>query len=165
MNTTRSWPPDPAITPADEAYLWDGSGEPAADLRRIEALLEPLRHRGAAPDLAGALDDGALPEPHAMWHVWAVAAALALAILAPWITLRLAPATAVWSVAWIGGGADAGHRSALAVGQALDTGIGGLDSTSARSARWTSSLAPGCASSTPGQRTTVSRSIGERCTR
>jgi|GEM_PF-3154962 len=35
-----------AISPEDEKYLWDGTGEPAADVRRVEAALGTMRYSG-----------------------------------------------------------------------------------------------------------------------
>ena len=35
----------------DNGYLWDRSGEPDAEVERLESLLAPLRHRGLPPVL------------------------------------------------------------------------------------------------------------------
>jgi hypothetical protein len=70
-------------------YLWDKSGEPEAEVERLEELLGSLRHTRSAPELpfevethastrAGFLSGTSFPHPARL----AVAAALLLAVLA-----------------------------------------------------------------------------------
>lgn len=89
-------------------YLWDGSGEPDAEVQRLERLLSEFRSHRAAP----ARSVGA----RAPWA--AIAAALALVATATWVVSGGAPQG--WEVARAGAGS-----SRLAVGETLETGADG----------------------------------------
>jgi hypothetical protein len=67
-------------------YLWDRSGEPEAEVTRLEELLGPLRHAGVAPELPSDVEKHAPAHAHlfrtASFLRLAAAAALLLAALA-----------------------------------------------------------------------------------
>ena len=88
-------------------YLWDGSGEPDPEVRRLERLLSGFRSRRPAPEL-----------PVKARARWGAVAAAAVAAAGLWLMSGAAPEG--WRVALAGGPA-----SRLSVGETLDTGAGG----------------------------------------
>ena len=119
-------------------YLWDGSGEPDAEVLRLERALGKFRHAGQAPELPTALV-ATLREPKKdlrgprLWFQFAAVAASALVVFSVWTGLRLQSelvATASdWGVQQVAGvprvGTKAiggvGEKGALRVGQTLET--------------------------------------------
>lgn len=65
-------------------YLWDGTGEPDAEVARLEAVLRPLRGTRPAPELPPVRHD---PPRHrvAAWLPLAAAAGVVLAVAATWL--------------------------------------------------------------------------------
>jgi hypothetical protein len=102
-----------------EEYLWDRSGEPDPEVRRLEETLAPLRYRHR-PGLAGASPPGARV-------AWAAPASVVLAAAAAWqFAAPPAPPTG-WRVASVEGDARLGGRAAalsmpVRAGQVLRTG-------------------------------------------
>jgi hypothetical protein len=94
-------------------YLWDGSGEPDPEIRRLEAALRPLRRLPPPPAWSGRA------RPRFERSLLAVAATVLLATgaaLAPSVAVRPA-----WELVWLGdGGAPGAGR--LREGEWLDTG-------------------------------------------
>lgn len=105
----------------NEEYLWDRSGEPDAEIERLERTLAPLRYRHRG-DLAGAA------RRHGSNAKWAAVAAAAALITAAVVLERAhptAPQTA-WQVARLEGAASMAGRqvavsTALGMGQLLRT--------------------------------------------
>lgn len=101
-------------------YLWDRTGEPDADVQRLEALLRPLRHTRPAPEL---------PAPQgqrfrgAGW--WAMAAAAALILIAGTMWMRQPDRREGWALSWLEGPSWSEARvvreGRLAVGEWLET--------------------------------------------
>jgi len=106
-------------------YLWDGSGEPDPEIRRLEEVLRPLRTTRPAPDLRSLR-----PKPGVSlggWWTLAAAAAVLLALAALAGGPRPEPA-AGWDLAWLEGASWAQARvvreARLGVGEWIDTGKG-----------------------------------------
>jgi hypothetical protein len=105
-------------------YLWDGSGEPDPEIRRLEATLATLRGRRKAPEL--------LPRPAVSpgsWRALAAAAAVLLALMAVVSRVRPPAAAAVgWDLTWLEGASWSQARvvreTRLGVGQWIETGEG-----------------------------------------
>ena len=106
-------------------YLWDGSGEPDPEIRRLEEILRPLRGTRPAPDLGSLRPSRTLSLGG--WPALAAAAAVLLALAAlvksPWPE----PA-AGWDLAWLEGAswpqARVVRETRLGVGESIDTGKG-----------------------------------------
>lgn len=62
----------------DDSYLWDGSGEPDAELARLEEVLGRLRHRGTVPPLPAREPSRVVRFPRVGARAFAAAAALIL---------------------------------------------------------------------------------------
>jgi hypothetical protein len=118
-------------------YLWDGSGEPDAEVVKLEGVLGKFRHAGRVPDwpedfVAGRESKKAL-RGRRLWFQFAAVAASALLVASVWMGLRLRSepvATGVgWGVQQVAGtprvGAKAirgaGEKSTLRIGQTLET--------------------------------------------
>jgi FecR protein len=119
----------------NDDYLWDGTGEPDPEVKRMETLLGRFRHRG------GAMEFPATAHPAAQrkvpWRIWAprLAAAAAMVAIAAvvWFSWRRSnpPETAPlgWSVEPLAGAphvgteviSKAGGSVRLLVGQTLET--------------------------------------------
>jgi len=118
-------------------YLWDGSGEPDADVARLELALGKFRHAGRTPELA---EDMAAVRAskktlwgERLWFQFAAVAASALIVFSVWSGLRLPSeslATGVgWGVQQVAGaprvGMQAigrpGEKGTLRIGQTLET--------------------------------------------
>ena len=105
-------------------YLWDGSGEPDPEIRRLEALLRPLRGTRPAPELGGGRARPALPSGG--WRTLAAAAAVVAALAAAVPRARHAGPAAGWDLAWLEGAtwpqARVVRETRLGVGEWIDTG-------------------------------------------
>ncbi|HEV2297816.1 MAG TPA: FecR domain-containing protein [Candidatus Acidoferrales bacterium] len=111
----------------NEQYLWDGSGEPDPEVRRLETLLGTFRHRGGALEFPATI---ILPSRRASyWRAWtlSLAAAAAVAIFAAlWLVPRFFPDPR-WQIVSIEGAAKiddsaAQSRTRLAAGKRIETG-------------------------------------------
>jgi hypothetical protein len=67
----------------ESAYLWDRTGEPDADVVRLEALLSRYRHRGTLPPLPARTPPRRLAV-HATMQILVTAASLVLVTMAAW---------------------------------------------------------------------------------
>ncbi|MBI1795467.1 MAG: FecR domain-containing protein [Candidatus Eisenbacteria bacterium] len=109
-------------------YLWDKSGEPDADVAKLERALAPLGHRGVPLALPDAIAAPARARRGTALRAWAIAAALiAVAGIAAlwWARAR----DSAWAVARLDGaprvGAGTIHGTgSLAVGEWLETDAG-----------------------------------------
>jgi ferric-dicitrate binding protein FerR (iron transport regulator) len=118
-------------------YLWDRSGEPAAEILQLERVLGKFRHAGRAPELP---EDFAparnLKETRSglrLWFQFAAAAASVLVVFSIWSELRIGHAPVAGGVSWgvqqiagaprVGAKAirGAGEKSTLRIGQTLET--------------------------------------------
>jgi hypothetical protein len=81
----------------DNDYLWDGSGEPDAEIVRLEALLGTLRHHGVPPELPVRERNRFVT-----WKVGALAAA-ALVVLVSGLGWYIWTARGAWSVQTVAG--------------------------------------------------------------
>jgi hypothetical protein len=107
-------------------YLWDGSGEPDPEIRRLEEVLRPLRGTRPAPELPS-LPRRGLPLP--AWRTLGAAAAVLLALAAVVTRSRhTSGPTAGWDLAWLEGAswpqARVVRETHLGVGEWIDTGKG-----------------------------------------
>lgn len=101
----------------ENAYLWDGSGEPDADVVRLEQTLGRLRHRGLPPVLPRGLAPAA--RFLRVRPLLAAAASLIIVVSAAWFVTAIRRST--WDVAHIAGaplvdGSAVTSTSRLAVG-------------------------------------------------
>jgi len=118
-------------------YLWDGSGEPDAEVVKLERALGKFRHAGRAPELpenfAAARDSKIAVRGARLWFQFAAVAASVLLIFSAWVGLRLQSETPAsgsgWGVQQVAGaprvGARAigqpGEKGTLRIGQTLET--------------------------------------------
>jgi len=119
-------------------YLWNGSGEPDAELRRIEKSLAQFRHCGTTPDFPA--EDGVQRTPQFLAFLtsgWAsrlaAATLLFLALAVSGLLLRVSPLVPSnargWDVVRLSGTPQVGHlwlasdasKAQLRVGQVLVT--------------------------------------------
>ena len=105
-------------------YLWDGSGEPEADVVRLERLLARYRHRGALPAVPARTGEPRRVVLHAAMQLLVTAASLLLVALAGWFAYTARPAG--WNVqALAGAPAVAGRTIAgparVATGETITT--------------------------------------------
>ena len=110
-------------TPANDDYLWDGSGPPDAEIVRLEALLEPYRHKGA-PLLLPARTPAPRRFASAALQILTAAASLALVASAAWFASAVRPSG--WTVQSLAGtpsvaGARIDAPSRLPIGQFVTT--------------------------------------------
>jgi FecR-like protein len=107
-------------------YLWDGSGEPEAEVRRLEEILRPLRGTRPPPELHSLRPQSAVPVGG--WRTFAAAAAVLLALAAVLTRGRHAEPAAGWDLAWLEGAswpqARVVREARLGVGEWIDTGKG-----------------------------------------
>ena len=75
-----------------DRYLWDGSGEPDPEVRRLEEALAVLRHRPTSPAFPQRFDDA--PAPHTSGMRGLAAAAVVTALLGVGTSLLHEPRTA-----------------------------------------------------------------------
>jgi hypothetical protein len=113
---------DETPRPNDD-YLWDGSGEPDAEIVRLESLLAPYRHKDAPLLLP---ERRAAPRRFApaVLQILTAAASLVLVATAAWLASTLRPAG--WTVQTLAGspmvaGTRTDAPSQLPVGQVLTT--------------------------------------------
>ena len=109
--------------PANDDYLWDGSGEPDADVARLEALLRPYRHTGAPLILPPRVQPRRRFASAAM-QLLTAAASLVLVAAAAWFASAIRPSG--WTVQSLAGAPSvAGTRidapARLPVGQFVTT--------------------------------------------
>jgi FecR protein len=118
-------------------YLWDGSGEPDADVVKLEQALGKFRHAGRTPELpedfVAARELRGARAGLRMWFQFAAVAASVLMMFSVWAGLRRISEPAVngvgWGVQQVAGtprvGAKlirgAGEKSTLRIGQTLET--------------------------------------------
>ena len=80
-------------------YLWDGSGEPDADVQRLETALRSLRHARPAPEMPVPARRRALRA--GAWWSLAAAAVLVLAVATIW--MRTPNRREGWTLSWLEG--------------------------------------------------------------
>jgi ferric-dicitrate binding protein FerR (iron transport regulator) len=118
-------------------YLWEGSGEPDAEVAKLERALGKFRHAGRPPELpetfAAAQEPKTVLHGARVWFQFAAVAASALIVLSAWMGLRLrseAPSGgAGWGVQQVAGAPRVGaisigrpgEQGTLRVGQTLET--------------------------------------------
>jgi hypothetical protein len=78
-------------------YLWDRSGEPEAEIERLERTLGRLRHQPRPLDLPRSR-----PQPRRFFPALAAAAALILMVAGVWLVLRPSTETATNRLAIVG---------------------------------------------------------------
>jgi FecR protein len=116
-------------------YLWDRTGEPDADVKKLETLLGRFRHRGAAPEFLTTAEVSSRRRIY--WRIGAARLAAAAAVIAivaaVWLARRHAnPPVSVqagWRVEPLAGAPrvgtnvidQAGELGSLMVGQTLET--------------------------------------------
>jgi hypothetical protein len=113
---------DRSRLPSDD-YLWDGSGEPDAEIVRLEALLTPYRHH-APPLLLSARSPARRRFAFAAMQLLTAAASLALVAAAAWFASAIQPSG--WTVQSLAGspsvaGTHIDAPSRLPVGQIVTT--------------------------------------------
>ncbi len=73
-------------------YLWDGSGEPDAEVLKLERALGKFRHAGRAPELseilAAARESKKSLGGARLWFQFAAVAASVLLVFSVWVGLR-----------------------------------------------------------------------------
>jgi len=111
------------LRPADDQYLWDGSGEPDAEVARLEALLRPYRHKDL-PLLLPARTPVPRRFAAAAMQVLTAAASLVLVIGAAWFANAIRPSG--WTVQSLAGSPSVANTridapSRLPIGQVLTT--------------------------------------------
>ena len=112
---------------ANDAYLWDASGEATPEVAALELALSPLKWNPSAPSFKR--DASALEFPRRRSMPWRAAAALLLAVAGVWMAsvFSLGPrASGSMSVLALGGSPRIAGRaipqaSAIAAGQWLET--------------------------------------------
>jgi FecR protein len=118
-------------------YLWDGSGEPDAEVVSLERALGKFRHAGRAPELpeglAEARESRKAWRGTRLWFQFAGVAASALIMLSVWSGLRLPGEMTAGGVGWgvqqVAGAPRVGTKSigrpgekgTLRIGQTLET--------------------------------------------
>jgi len=114
-------------------YLWDGSGEPDPEVRKLETLLGGLRHTRPAPEFPAVVAAQQPARPRIVQSRWfAFAAAAAVLLIAATAVVWLRPKSPVppvkgWDVSRMEGAPRIGPRAitgltgALGVGQLLET--------------------------------------------
>lgn len=104
-------------------YLWDGAGEPDAEVQRLEKLLGRYRHReGAQPDWSG-VKPPLVTMPN--WR-WLAAAAVLIGLIGAGLWLTMRPEESWWQVVHVQGTPQVGSQAvdstaALAPDQWLET--------------------------------------------
>jgi len=116
-------------------YLWDRSGEPDPEVRKLETMLEKLRHSRPAPEFPVIVQPSARPWRVApLWLRFAVPAIAALLMVAGALRLLVKPkpvpvAQAGWDVVRVEGAPRLGNQTItaaaaagkLAIGEVLET--------------------------------------------
>jgi len=110
----------------DDDYLWDGSGEPDAEIVRLEALLAPYRHKPLPLVLPARA-----PAPRRLaamaLQILTAAASLVLVAAAGWFAYAVRPPG--WTVQTLAGSPSVGGSrsdapSRLPIGEVLTTDAG-----------------------------------------
>lgn len=114
---------DDQSQPTNDDYLWDGSGEPDAEIVRLEALLQPLGHK-ALPLLLPPRVPARRRFAVAAMQVMTAAASLVLVAAAAWFASAIRPPG--WTVQSLAGAPSVANAridppSRLPVGQVLTT--------------------------------------------
>ena len=122
MTDDTSRPLSP-LSPLSDDYLWDGSGQPDAEIVRLEALLRPYRHT-EAPLLLPARTPAPRRFASAVMQLLTAAASLVLVAAAAWFASANRPSG--WTVQSLAGSPSvAGTRidapSRLPIGQVVTT--------------------------------------------
>jgi hypothetical protein len=114
------------MTPDEQRdeYLWDRSGEPDADVVRLESLLQRYRHRGELPALPPHSPARRRFAVHAAMQIVVTAASLALVVAAAWFANAVRPSG--WNVQSLAGAPTvAGTRidgpARLPIGESITT--------------------------------------------
>lgn len=96
-----------------DEYLWNGEGEPDAEVARLERVLRPLQFKPKPLDLAPVAPVKQARRPS--WLVWAaVAAAAILAASVGWrVWIAKTPAVSMWRVSWNGASAQSVRKGEL----------------------------------------------------
>jgi hypothetical protein len=124
-----------ALLPKDDAYLWDGSGEPNPEIQRLETLLGGFRHDRPAlafPEIVVGRRWAFFPGRMQMFPLLATAASVAVIVLVAFLVYGTKPApvtVAGWDVSRLAGTPRIGRNnigakegtSRLGVGQMLET--------------------------------------------
>jgi hypothetical protein len=103
-------------------YLWDGSGEPDADVVHLETLLAPYRHHGQPPQLPSRAPRR--PALYAAMQIFVTAASLILVAAAGWFASVVRPSG--WNVQSLSGapvvaGARIEGPAKLPIGETMTT--------------------------------------------
>jgi hypothetical protein len=114
---------DDTSQPTNDDYLWDGSGEPDAEIVRLEALLQPLRHK-EPPLLLPVRVPARRRFAAAAMQIVTAAASLVLVAGAAWFASAIRPSG--WAVQSLAGAPSVANEridapSRLPVGQILTT--------------------------------------------
>ncbi|HXY11417.1 MAG TPA: FecR domain-containing protein [Terriglobales bacterium] len=132
MNSENNQTRNESLT-KDNDYLWDGSGEPDPEIRRLEALLGSFHHDRPAPAFPDLVPDRPWwSHPWRMWLFPALATAAVVAIVGGIFLVsrkKPAPVTAAgWNVSQLAGTPRIGRDAVtpkgeirLAIGQVLET--------------------------------------------
>jgi len=83
----------------EDDYLWDGSGEPDAEVVRLEELLARYRHHGTPPALPPRRTAPRRVALHAAMQILVTAASLTLVAAAAWFAHAMRPSWTVQSLA------------------------------------------------------------------
>ena len=118
-------------------YLWDGSGEPDAEVVKLERALGKFRHAGRPPELPKGLATGHEANKSSggarLWFQFAAVAASVLLVFFVWTGLRRqteTPSSGVgWGVQQLAGAprvgtktiSQPGEKGTLGIGQTLET--------------------------------------------
>ncbi|HEX3684738.1 MAG TPA: hypothetical protein VHU83_19535 [Bryobacteraceae bacterium] len=97
----------------NDDYLWNGEGEPDAEVAKFEKLLRPLRHE--PKPLLVARVERVKQARGSHWRLWAAAAAIVIAAFSTgwrvWIARR--PVDSTWQVSWNGAPAQSVRKGQL----------------------------------------------------
>jgi hypothetical protein len=133
---------DPKDHPANDEYLWDGSGKPDPAIQRLENLLGRFRHHAPAPEASAILIRYEQQRRKRMlWTRWiplATAAAIIIAICAGLLLRRpntpsISLPQSGWNVAWRSGAPQVGAEKISGGSANGKLGVGQLLVTDARS--------------------------------
>ena len=117
---------DDRSRPRTDDYLWDGSGEPDAEIARLEALLRPYRHK-ELPLVLPARAPARRRFASAAMQLLTAAASLMLVVAAAWFASQVRPSG--WTVQSLAGSPSVADKlidapTRLPVGQVITTDAG-----------------------------------------